>query len=163
MRSEAAEPSERNNATLVAPAPAAEALREGRAPRADSWTWSGEVAVEEENTDWAAEKRSDASARIASLRVSNIDERSCEATMIPKISRIASAERVIATASFAERECRMRWTICEERRKIHGLDAVRTRISRESAKLCSRAGTVPNPADSDDELRFFRIAFNLGA
>ena len=36
MRSEAVAPSERSSATFVAPAPAAEALREASAPRADS-------------------------------------------------------------------------------------------------------------------------------
>jgi hypothetical protein len=108
MRNEAVEPSERRRATLVAPAPAADALSEARAPRADSWTWSGDVAVEEEKTDWAEEKRSDASARIASLRVSNIEERSWEATIMPKTRRSTRAASVIATASLAEREWRMR-------------------------------------------------------
>ena len=51
IRNEAVDPSARSSATLVAPAPAAEAFSEARAPRADSWTWSGDVAVEEENTD----------------------------------------------------------------------------------------------------------------
>ena len=66
------------------------------------------MAVEEEKTDWAEEKRSDASARIASLRVSNIEERNWEATMMPKTRRSTRAASVIATASLAEREWRMR-------------------------------------------------------
>ena len=51
MRSEAVVPSERSSATFVAPAPAAEALSDANAPRADSWTCAGDEAVEEENTD----------------------------------------------------------------------------------------------------------------
>ena len=51
MRSEAAVPSERSSATLVAPAPAAEALSEASAPRADSCTCAGDEAVDDEKTD----------------------------------------------------------------------------------------------------------------
>ena len=104
IRNEAVASSDRSRATLVAPAPAAEALSEASALRADSCTCSGEEAVDEENTDCAEENRSDASDRIASLRVSNIDVRSWDAMITPKTRRMISAANVIARASLADRE-----------------------------------------------------------
>jgi len=99
---------EGRSATFVAPAPAAEALSDASAPRADSCTCAGDEAVDEENTDCADEKRRDASARIASLRVSNIEVRSWEAIITPKTRRMTRAATVITRAMRADRECRIR-------------------------------------------------------
>ena len=64
--------------------------------------------MDEENTDCAEEKRREASARIASLRVSNMEVRSWEAMITPNTRRIMSAATVIANAMRADRECRIR-------------------------------------------------------
>ena len=119
--------------------------------------------MDEENTDCADEKRRDASARIASLRVSNMEVRSWEAMITPKTRRITSAATVIARAIRADRECRMRLARCEEARRDHGLDDATARNRSLSASLRPCAGTVPNPADCHDQLGTFRVVFDLGA
>lgn len=119
--------------------------------------------MDEENTDCADEKRRDASARIASLRVSNMEVRSWEAMITPKTRRITSAATVIARAIRADSECRIRLARCEEARRDHGLDDATARSRSLSASLRPCAGTVPNPADCHDQLGTLRVAFDLGA
>lgn len=119
--------------------------------------------MDEENTDCADEKRRDASARIASLRVSNMEVRSWEAMITPKTRRITSAATVIARAIRADRECRMRLARCEEARSDHGLDDATARSRSLSVSLRPCAGTVPNPADCHDQLGTLRVTFDLGA
>ena len=59
-----------------------------------------------------------------------MDARNCEATMMPKTRRIPSAAAVMARASLADREWRMRWTNCVERSDLHGLEEVTVRTKR---------------------------------
>ena len=117
--------------------------------------------MDEENTDCADEKRREASARIASLRVSNMEVRSWEAIITPKTRRMTSAATVIARAMRADRECRMRLARCEEARRDHGLDDATARARSLRASLRPCAGTIPNPADCHDQLGTLRVAFNL--
>lgn len=55
----------------------------------------------------------------------------------------------------------MRRARCEEESSLHGADSATVRARRTTARLRARTGTVPNPADGDDQLGLFRVALDL--